>query len=330
MANEIVQVMVNPFQLERQEQSSSTAIEQSRAVAEVQSRLAIAQRFPRDQGAAWARIQQACKRPGLAEVAMYQYPRGGQTVRGPSIRLAEELVRSWGNMDTGWAEISRGQDSSEVEAYCWDLETNTRTSIRFTVGHYRDTKKGPQRLTEEREIYELIANVASRRRRSTIIAAIPKDVIDDAVATCAQTIASGGNGGSIQDRAKKLVSYFDVIGVTIPTLVSYLGHPIDQINADELVTLRGIYQSMRDGQSKADDWFKKARAVSSLDAAAGLTKEPDRKKPSNIDQLTAELADCPDAATVYQVRDQWARDFDTTPEWEAMLAAIHERLQALK
>lgn len=62
---------------------------------------------------------------------------------------------------------------SIVEAYAWDLETNTRRTTHFEVFHIRDTKQGPKILTEERDIYETIANQASRRMRGCILQLIP-------------------------------------------------------------------------------------------------------------------------------------------------------------
>ena len=39
-------------------------------------------------------------------------------------------------------ELSRRAGESEMEAYAWDLETNTMSSQKFTVKHIRDTRAG--------------------------------------------------------------------------------------------------------------------------------------------------------------------------------------------
>ena len=79
----------------------TVAIEASRAIAEAQGKLVIAKRFPRDEVASFAKAMQACQRKGMAEKAFYAYPRSGQTIKGPTIRFAEELARCWGNIDYG-------------------------------------------------------------------------------------------------------------------------------------------------------------------------------------------------------------------------------------
>ena len=79
----------------------TVAIEASRAIAEAQGKLVIAKRFPRNEVDAYAKAMEACQRPTMAAKAFYSFPRGGQTVEGPTIRFAEELARCWGNIDYG-------------------------------------------------------------------------------------------------------------------------------------------------------------------------------------------------------------------------------------
>src|SRR5262245_64071597 len=72
-----------------------------REAQEVRAAMQAAHDFPRVQSEAIARILAACKRRGLAEQALYAYPRGNTTVTGPSIRLAEAIAQNWGNMAFG-------------------------------------------------------------------------------------------------------------------------------------------------------------------------------------------------------------------------------------
>ena len=113
----------------------TVAIEASRAIAEAQGKLVIAKRFPRNEIQAFANMKKACQRIGLANKAFYSYPRGNETVSGPTIRLAEELARCWGNIDFGIKELSQDNGKSEMQAYAWDLETNTMSVQNFTNPH---------------------------------------------------------------------------------------------------------------------------------------------------------------------------------------------------
>lgn len=116
--------------------------DQHRAVAEVQAAMMIARMNPRDQIQAMDRILNSCSRSTLADVAVYQYSRGGSDITGPSIRLAEAIAQNWGNLQFGIREIGQHGGESTVQAYAWDVETNTRREVMFQVPHTRYTKKG--------------------------------------------------------------------------------------------------------------------------------------------------------------------------------------------
>lgn len=251
----------NPFATERHQHinQGAVAIEEQRAIAEAQGKLLVAKRFPRDQAAAYERIMKACARKGLAEQAMYSYPRGGQVVTGPSIRLAEELARSWGNIEYGIRELSQKDGVSEMEAYCWDLETNVVSSQKFTVKHERHTKTGITKLNDPRDIYELTANQAGRRLRARILAVLPPDIIENAVQTCYATLA-GKSDEPIEDRVRKMLQAFAKFGVNKEHIEARIGKKLDSILADELVELQTIYTSLRDNMSRPSDWFGGADA----------------------------------------------------------------------
>ncbi len=249
-------VQSNPFakRLADHVNAGTVAIESERAIAEAQGKLVIAKRFPRDQARAYSSIIDACKRPGLAEEACYSFPRGGQNVSGPSIRLAEMLAANWGNIDYGIRELSRKDGVSEMEAYCWDLETNTMSSQKFTVRHIRDTRGGGVKLTDERDIYELTANMGGRRLRARILAILPADLVQAAVDECSKTLA-GGNEIPIGDRVRVMLTAFKAMGVPAALIEKRLGHALDTVTGEELADLRKVHNSIRDGVSKIADWF---------------------------------------------------------------------------
>lgn len=234
--------------------AGAVTIESSKAIAEAQGKLIIAKNFPRDEHLAYAKVMEACKRRSLAEKAIYSYPRSGSTISGPSIRLAEELARCWGNVDFGIKELSQKDGESEMSAYCWDMETNTMSSQTFVVAHVRDTKKGQVRLTEQRDIYENNANMAGRRLRSRILAILPPDLVEAAVAECKKTLA-GDNEIPIADRINKMVASFAKFGVKIDTLEKRLGRKIDTMTTEDICEYAGIYNSLKDGNSSISDWF---------------------------------------------------------------------------
>lgn len=228
----------------------------ARAVQEVQAAMVVAKRFPRDETASLARIKRACQRRGLAECSHYEYPKGGSIVRGPTIRLAEALAQNWGNIDFGVIELEQRPGESTMMAFAWDLETNTRRQTTFTVRHVRRTKReGDVAITDPRDVYEHIANQGSRRLRTCILSMIPGDFISAACDECDRTLASGHDKPR-EDRIRDmLVAFRNDFGVTREMIEARFGHNADVTTETELVTLRRLYQSLRDGVAQVGDVF---------------------------------------------------------------------------
>lgn len=241
----------------------TVAIEASRAIAEAQGKLVIAKRFPRDEVAAYAKAMQACQRPTMAAKAFYSFPRGGQTVEGPTIRFAEELARCWGNIDYGIKELSQDDGKSEMQAYAWDLETNAQSVQNFTNPHQREQGKKMVTLTSQRDIYENNANMATRRLRSRILAILPSWFVEDAIAECKKTLA-GKNDMPLIDRVKNMVVQFAKLGVTQSQIEKRLKKKIDTMNADDFTQFIGIFNAIKQGESKIADWFETEPVSSDL------------------------------------------------------------------
>lgn len=248
------------------------AIEASRAIAEAQGKLVIAKRFPRDEVQSYAKAMEACQRPTMAAKAFYSFPRGGQTVEGPTIRFAEELARCWGNIDYGIKELSQDDGKSEMQAYAWDLETNAQSVQNFTNPHKREkTDKRTktvvmETLTGQRDIYENNANMATRRLRSRILAILPAWFVEDAIAECKKTLA-GQNDTPLIDRVKKMVVQFAKLGVTQEMIEKRLKRKVDTMTSDDFVEYVGIYNAVKGGESKIADWFDAQKEASDLTEA---------------------------------------------------------------
>lgn len=244
----------------------TVAIEASRAIAEAQGKLVIAKRFPRDEVSAYAKAMEACQRPTMAEKAFYSFPRGGQTVEGPTIRFAEELARCWGNIDYGIKELSQDDGKSEMQAYAWDLETNAQSVQNFTNPHQREQGKKMVTLTSQRDIYENNANMATRRLRSRILAILPAWFVEDAIAECKRTL-SGRNDTPLIDRVKKMVVQFAKLGVTQEQIERRLKRKVDTMTADDFTEYVGIYNAIKGGESKIAEWFTAEPEATELTAA---------------------------------------------------------------
>ena len=268
---------------ERGLESVTSAMVTSRQAQEVQAAMVVAKRFPRDERQSMDRILTACQRRSLAESAVYEYTRGGTTVTGPSIRLAECIAQAWGNIDFGFIELEQRNGESQVMAYAWDLETNTRQSKIFSVPHRRETKKGSYPLTDPRDIYEMVANQAARRVRSCVLAVIPGDVIEAAVKQCEITLR-GASDVPLADRIKAVVKAFNEdFGVTEDQLRAYIGKNVEAFTENDVVRLRKVYRSLKDGVIGSEYFLQRMTEPPAESDAAPAEAEPG--KPVGLDDL---------------------------------------------
>jgi len=248
--------LTNQFQNQEMNQMSVNAqAAQSREMAEVQSQIFLAKQFPRNEVQAEIKILNACKRKKLAETALYQYPRGSTTVTGPSIRLAEAIAQYWGNISFGIKELEQKNGESTVVAYAWDMESNTRQEKIFQVKHERYAKGRMNKLTDPRDIYELVANNGARRLRACILGVIPGDIVDSALVQCQQTLQDSYSE-PLKDRVVKVLRWFQTqYGITQEMVEAKLGHNVESFTEQDFITLSGINQSLKDGMAKREDFF---------------------------------------------------------------------------
>lgn len=227
----------------------------TRQSEQVKAALFSAKQFPRDQQLAFNRILEACKRKKLAEEASYEFPKGGSKVNGPSIRLAEVLAQNWGNIEYGVIELEQVNGVSKMEAYAWDIETNTRRSMIFNVKHERKAKGRIDKLDDPRDVYELTANMGARRVRACILGVIPGDIVDAALDQCKQTLISGYEE-PLSDRIRKALQKFqEKYGVTKEMIEEFLGCNQESFTENDYLRLVGVWKSLTDNMSKREDYF---------------------------------------------------------------------------
>lgn len=275
-------------------QSDAAAV--ARATQEIQAALVIAQRFPRDEVKLLKKILMACERIELAEVSEYEYSRGGTKITGPTIDLLRAVANRWGNIRHGWAEVDRSGGVSSIRAFAWDLQTNAQAERTFKVKHWRDTREGGYQLTDERDIYELCANSASRRVRACLEEVIDSDVVTAAVDKCRQTLKQGAGKVPLKQRAVDMLTAFAEFNVTQEMVETKLGNKLDAVSENQLASLRRIFKSLKDGVGTRDDFFKPATAVPEFEPKSAATATEARAKAAEA--AAAAMSPSPAAAAV--------------------------------
>ncbi|MDL4812730.1 hypothetical protein [Actinomadura opuntiae] len=233
-----------------------TVVEQSRAAAEVLAAVQVAQQFPRDIQRAKAQMRDSCAQERLAERAFYRYRRGGSAITGPTVHLARELARCWGHVQHGLIELRRDDEyhQSEMQAFAWDVQENTRVASTFIVPHIRDTQDGPVALTDMRDIYENNTNQGSRRVREMILAVLPPWFVEEAKDLCQATLREGG-GLPLAQRIANCISKFADVGVSLDQLEAKQGRPNGRWTEFDTAQLAIIWRSLERREITVEDEF---------------------------------------------------------------------------
>lgn len=261
------------------------AVASAGEIARVQAQLVYAAQAGRNPRRAVDNMLTEFQIPELASVSLYQYARGGSDITGLSIRAAEAMAVAWGHMDFGMRELDQKPGESTVEAFAWDFVTNVRRSITFRVPHYRDTKQGRKKLEDSRDIYEMVANQASRRIRACILAVIPRHVQEAVEKQIAATMKS-----TFQITPEYLKGWLDAFkkyGVTKQMIEKRIQRDYQSITSAQMVGLVNIFNSLKDGIGQVSDFFEvetpagdKAQTLAGKAAAAAAEKKQETAEPA--------------------------------------------------
>jgi hypothetical protein len=231
-------------------------------------------------------MRRSCSRFAFADLAFYGFRKGGKNVTGGSIHLARELARVWGNVQYGLTELRRDDIAaqSEMLAFAWDVQTNTRTSTTFVVPHERDVDGSRAPLTSLRDIYDNNANHGARRVRSMVFAILPPWFTDEAQEICRATMKAG-DGTPLQSRVGVALERLAALGVTRERAESRMGYPSSVWTPDDLVTLGVLFRSIERGETTTAEEFPAGRltmadivtvAPASTPPPAPVQQDPER------------------------------------------------------
>ena len=241
--------------------------------ANVDVQVSTAKQFPRNVTRAIQNsIVMATIDPETAQMMRYALPRGGKPITGPSVHLAKLIVSNWGNVRAE-AKVVQITDSQVVSrGTCWDLENNVATAIEVR----RNIKgKGGQRFSDD--MITVVGNAAnSIAFRNAVFSVIPKAVTDKVYRAAQECIT-----GDLSDEAKLLqkrtncLKFFnDEYGITEEEVIKLCGkQTVNQIKAEEIALMLGIYQSLKDGDTTVEEVMEPIRKEKKKDDIAAAAVE---------------------------------------------------------
>lgn len=249
--------------------TQATAVEQSRAVAEVVAAVTAARQFPRDMDAVREAVRAECSQTALAEVAFYSVPQRGE---GETVHLARELARIYGHVQYGVHELHRDDAArmSEIRAYAWDPQTGVRQERTFQVPHAHMVGKGAAKkvvyLDDLDDVYRRNQNVGAKAVRECIFGVLPKALVAEARRLCRETLERG-DGTSLDRRRAQVLEFFGgEFRVTREQLEKRVGRPVAQWRDQDVASLGVLFRSLRGRETTLEQEFPDLQ-VSAADLA---------------------------------------------------------------
>ena len=239
------------------------------AKAQIQCAYMMALQCPRSYFAAEQAVVKACENPLFAEKVEYKLPRGGTTISGPTIRLAELIRREWRNIFTTERVMHDDERQMIVQVTAMDLETNSIETAEVVIPKTVERRyvKDGQEIISEREnslgkkVYTVRATdsevdmtrkaMISKALRNAIFRLVPAELVQVALATARQTIARA-DAADPKDATRRLIVCFEEQGVSIEKIEKFIGHTLEKSTTADVKKLRGLYKQMLNGASWDD------------------------------------------------------------------------------
>ncbi len=282
------------------------------AEMEIQATIILAKKFPRNEESAFGNLMKSCDRLSFAKEAEYSFPRGGTTVRGPSVNLAREAARVWQNMRYGLKIVQNLDDDITIEGWAWDIETNVKVACQDSFQKLIQRKGKGWVKPDERDLRELVNRRGAIAIRNSILQLLPRDFIEDAQNECQKTRKS--NQKDPKKAVKDLIMAFSKLkpfGISVEMLEKYLTHPLNECNADQVDDLRLVYTSLLDGNSTWSDYVEngnesKETIRGNLNVEDLKTKEDEPKKDAGISVEHA-VKDAAEQQTIAGINAVWKK-----------------------
>lgn len=232
------------------EVSSNTAIAALNS-SEIDTQISTAKMYPRSLKAFRNEaLEMATLDEATAQECMYALKRGGKTLEGPSVRLAEIIASAWGNCRSGARVISRDAKFVTSQGIFLDLQKNA--AISFEVQRRITDKYGK---TYNDDMIGVTSNAAcSIALRNAVFRGVPKAVWWPIYSAARQTAI--GDASTLEQRRTKCLQAFAKMGVDEPMLLQYLEVPgVQDIGLDHLALLLGVFNAIKEGEQKIDNVF---------------------------------------------------------------------------
>ncbi len=224
--------------------------------AQIDMQISTAKRYPRDiKKVKNMMLSIATLDEETASSCFYTLPRGGKSIQGPSVRLAEIALSAYGNLRTGTRILNEATAGANphviIQAVAHDLENNVAVSIEK---RRRVTKKKSKTAIDDDDINLAVNSCSSIALRDAMFRVIPKALILP-VYEAAKKVAVG-DVKSLAVKRGKVIDRLKQMGLTEERILAAIGcEKMDDVDADKLATLIGLGTALKDGETTLEEAF---------------------------------------------------------------------------
>jgi hypothetical protein len=243
--------------------------------AQIDQQIATAKRYPRDEVEAVNKsIRLATYNVKIAQSCIYSRPVGKKDGRqtfasGPSIRLAEVLKSSWGNLRCGTRVVGERDGQVFVQAVCHDLEANVFETCEEGK---RITRADGSRYSDG-QVAVTIAAVSKIALRNVIFSVVPKAYAEQIMEACKDHIV----GNDREELYSQIIANFAKMGVDEARVISAIDRRDYPAGSnEEVVFLIGLNNAIKDGLCSVEDVFGPAPKVNPIEAPTKKKAEPQK------------------------------------------------------
>lgn len=257
--------------------------------SEIDMQIATARRFPRDVEQAKKRIVSlACQDKNIAYNCFYHLERTekkqdehGQwrdtktVIEGLSVRMAEIIATSWGNLRCAARIIGNDGKQITAQGVCHDLETNVAISVE---NNRSITNKQGKTYSQDMQI--VTGNAACAIAfRNAVLKVVPKVVIGNIIQQIETKAREEIQQRGIPEQWRDCVAAFQRMGVKESELLDWLGEGRTRadIVADDIMRLGGVYTAIQEGTTTVAECFHQPKAQAQQ-AQAAVDAANDAKK----------------------------------------------------
>jgi len=244
--------------------------------SEIDVQISTAKQYPRNLSQVLNNIETlATLDEETASACFYMLRRQGKLIEGPSVRMAEIIASSWGNIRVQSRIVANDGKMITAQGVCHDLESNYAVSSEVKR---RITGKDGRTFSDDMQV--VTGNAACAiAMRNALFKVVPMALVKKVIAKAKKV--SLGEATSLEESRKKMIDYFQKIGVDQQHLFDYLSvEKIEEIDIDMVVELRGLATAIKEGTTTVQEtFFPKPVAeanTTEVDPSKGLFDEEEK------------------------------------------------------